>query len=64
MTRTRIGDGPHWESHRRDAQAEDVAWLQENAGLTHAEACARVGTTPATLGRRDRRRADREHRGG
>lgn len=47
--------GPDFDSHRRQAQAEDVAWLVEYAGLTLADACARVGVKPDTLEQRDRR---------
>lgn len=53
------GIGRHWESHLRAAEAEDVAFL-EAAGLTHVEACARVGIDPGTLRLRERREAERE----
>jgi transposase-like protein len=47
--------GPHWESHLREAQEEDVAFLVD-AGLTVAEACERVGIDPSTLRLRGKRR--------
>lgn len=55
----RIGDGPHWESHLRDAQAEDVQFLVDN-GATFKDACERVGVVASTL----RIRVKRGERGG
>lgn len=43
-----------WDSHRRDAEAEDVAFLTR-AGLSLSAAAARVGVHVKTLERRDER---------
>lgn len=50
-----------FDSHRRDAEAEDVEFLMTRGGLSLEAACERVGVKPTTLERRvSRHRADRE----